>query len=112
MPIYKGGLEKSVELAIFPTRMAAALNAIRKRDRIKMKDLAKRVGISNTHMTKIMRGQANISLSLLYCFCKELNVPVTDLIGKWADDSVEIPESAKEGGPGDAGRDDYDAVLY
>ncbi len=112
MPIYKGGLEKSVESAIFPTRMAAALNAIRKRDRIKLKDLAERVGISNTHMTKIMRGQANISLSLLYCFCKELNVPVTALIGKWADGSIGIPESSKLGDPGETGGDDYEAVLY
>lgn len=112
MPIYKGQLEKSVEQAVFATRMAAALNAMRKRDRIKMKDLAKRVGISNTHMTKIMRGRANISLSLLYCFCKELNVPVTDLIGKWADSSIEIPQSSNDGGSGETGRDDYDALLY
>lgn len=112
MPIYKGQLEKSVELAIFATRMAAALKAMRKRDRIKMKDLASRVGISSTHMTKIMRGQANISLSLLYCFCKELDVPVTDLIGKWADASIEIPGSAKEDDLGNTGKDNYDPVLY
>lgn len=112
MPIYKGQLEKSVELAIFATRMAAALKAMRKRDRIKMKDLARRVGISSTHMTKIMRGQANISLSLLYCFCKELDVPVTDLIGKWADGSIEIPQSVKEDDRRDSGRKDYDPVLY
>ncbi len=94
MPKYKGQLEQSVELAVFQTRLATALNTLRKRKRFKMKDVARRVGVSNTYMTKIMRGQANISLSLLYCFCKELDVPVTDLIGTWADHSVDVPENS------------------
>jgi transcriptional regulator with XRE-family HTH domain len=99
MPKYKGQLEQSVELAIFQTRMATVLNAMRKRDRFKLRDLARRVGVSNTYMTKIMRGQANISLSLLFSFCRELDVPVTDLIGTWADNSVEIPEAMVDGHP-------------
>lgn len=94
MPRYRGQLEQSVELAIFQTRMAAVLNEMRKNRLFKLKDLAKRVGVSNTYMTKIMRGQANISLSLLFSFCRELDVTVTDLIGARADDSTEMPQGA------------------
>jgi DNA-binding Xre family transcriptional regulator len=94
MPRYKGQLEQSVELAIFQTRLAAVLNEMRRNRLFKLKDLAKHVGVSNTYMTKIMRGQANISLSLLYSFCRELDVTVVDLIGLRADDSTEMPKGA------------------
>jgi DNA-binding Xre family transcriptional regulator len=91
MPIYTGALGESVELAIFQTRMAIALRRMRGERLFKANDLSKRVGISQTHMTEIMRGRANISLSLLHAFCRELNVEVTDLIGSTADTSVEMP---------------------
>ncbi|MGH6858725.1 MAG: helix-turn-helix domain-containing protein [Phyllobacterium sp.] len=81
-------------MAIFQTRMAAVLNEMRKNRHFKLKDLARRVGVSNTYMTKIMRGQANISLSLLFSFCRELDVTVQDLIGNTADNSVDMPEGA------------------
>ena len=94
MPRYRGRLEQSVELAIFQTRMAAVLNEMRRNRLFKLKDLAKRVGVSNTYMTKIMRGQANISLSLLFPFSRELDVTVVDLIGDRADNSVDMTDGA------------------
>jgi transcriptional regulator with XRE-family HTH domain len=94
MPRYKGKLEESVELSIFQIRLANALKEMRKRDRFNLKDLAAGVGISNTYMTKIMRAQANISISLLFSFCKALDVSVTDLIGLRADDSTDVTLAA------------------
>lgn len=92
MPKYTGPLGQSVELAIFQTRMAIVLKRMHKKRIFKANDLAKRVGISKTHMSGIMRGEANISLNLLGLFCRELGVNVTDLIGDKADNSVEMPD--------------------
>lgn len=94
MPKYTGPLEESVELAIFQKRMATALKLMHKNRVFKANDLAKRVGISQTHMSAIMRGEANISLNLLGLFCRELGVDVTELIGDKADDSIEMPDNS------------------
>ncbi|NSX94382.1 helix-turn-helix transcriptional regulator [Agrobacterium tumefaciens] len=96
MPKYTGPLGQSVELAIFQTRMAVVLKRMHKNRFFKANELAKRVGISQTHMTEIMRGKANISLSLLHSFCRELNVRATDLIGNTADTSVDMPDDIQK----------------
>lgn len=96
MPKYTGPLRESVELAIFQTRLAAALTEMRKQKLFKTGELASRVEISNTYMVDIMRGKANISLSLLVAFCLALDVKVTDLIGNTADTSVDIPAGARD----------------
>lgn len=93
MPKYTGSLGESVELAIFQKRMATVLKHMRKNRIFKANDLAKRVGISQTHMTGIMRGEANISLNLLHAFCRELDCRTVDLIGNTADPSVNMPEN-------------------
>lgn len=98
MPKYSAPLEESVELGIFQLRLAAALATLRKRDRFKLNELASRVGVSNTYMTRIMRGRANVTLGLLYALCRELDVPVTDLIGTWADHTVENPHNVGTSG--------------
>ncbi|MGN8024320.1 helix-turn-helix domain-containing protein [Phyllobacterium sp. 22229] len=98
MPKYSAPLEESVELGIFQLRLAASLATLRKRERFKLHELASRVGVSNTYMTRIMRGRANVSLGLLYALCRELDVPVTELIGTWADMTVDNPHSAATDG--------------
>ncbi len=48
----------------------------RKRLKIKQKDLAKRVGISQTTLSKLENGHENINMKTLYKIMKELQLTV------------------------------------
>ena len=56
------------------------IRKIRKQQKLSMKELGKRIGLSEQAISQYERGVRNISLEVLYAIANALNVTYTDLI--------------------------------
>ncbi|MBN9273663.1 MAG: hypothetical protein BGO93_18925 [Mesorhizobium sp. 65-26] len=96
MPKYTGPLVESVDLSILQKRASKALTTYKKEKKLNLTQLSRRTGIARSHLVKIMKGESNFSIGVLYQICKVLNLSISDLIGTKADTSLTITYGWKD----------------
>lgn len=93
MPKYSGPLVETVDLSILQKRASKALTTFKKAKKLNITQLSRSTGIARSHLVKIMKGESNFSIGVLYQLCSVLDLSITDLVGTRADKSLSITYS-------------------
>ena len=91
--------------------MNERLKEIRKELRLTQKEFAKKLGITDSGISRLEKGQNQLTDQMIRSICREFNVNYSWLVSGTGDMFVEVPQTSIDELCAQYGLDDFDRVL-